>query len=138
MSSDLHEPHAATHNRSSIVPILVAIAVTFAPLWCQAKCNQEEVGYIAIFDVKPGSEEAFEKAITDLANTITRVEEGTIFYAPYRGDDGKYRMLERYRDEAARKVHATSGEVRAKFGPLMATLAKGPEIQGIAAVCATN
>ena len=122
------QPHA-------INTTLAAIALALVPLTTQAECNREEVGYIATFDVRPGSEEAFEKAVTDLAKTVMRVEKGVILYAPYKGDGGKYYMIERYQDAATRGAHGSSPEVRAKFGPLMATLRGQADIQMISAVC---
>ncbi len=122
-------------QRHSVTTVLAAIAFALVPLTTQAECNKDEVGYIATFDVKPGSEEVFEKAVTDLARTVMRVENGVILYAPYKGDGGKYYMIERYRDAATRGTHASSAEVRAKFGPLMATLVGQADIQKISAVC---
>jgi quinol monooxygenase YgiN len=100
-----------------------------------ADCNPEEVGYVATFQVKEGSEAEFEAAISTLAETVNRLESGVVLYAPFKGADNVYYMMERYQDEAARKAHATADEVRALFpslGPLMAAPA---DVQPVSAVC---
>ncbi|HJP51361.1 MAG: antibiotic biosynthesis monooxygenase [Pseudomonadales bacterium] len=121
-------------SRPFLVMIIAAI-ISLVPLISQAECSSEEVGYVATFDVKPDSEAAFEAAITKLADKVMQVESGVIMYAPYKGAGSKYYMLERYKDTAARQSHATSDEVRALFGPLMATLAAPADIQPISAIC---
>ena len=98
-----------------------------------AEC--EEVGYIATFEVTAGQEQAFEAAVVNAAAKVNEVEEGTIFYAPYKGADGKYYMMERYRDLAAREAHAKDPAVLEAFGPLMATLAADIAVVPVAAVC---
>ena len=115
--------------------VLLIVATVAFPLAAQAECDSNEVGYVASFKVKPGSEKAFEVAIAKLAETVQRVEEGAILYAPYRGTEGKYFMMERYRDEAARKAHGTDAEVQALFPTLGPHLAGPPDIQPVAAVC---
>ena len=113
---------------------IVAVLVTPVQAWA-AECNAAEVGYVATFAVKEGSEAEFEAAIANLAATVNRVEPGVVLYAPFRGEDGTYYMMERYVDEAARKAHASSDEVRALFpalGPLMAGAA---DVQPVSAVC---
>ncbi len=95
-----------------------------------------EVGYIATFEVKPGSEQAFESAITTVAAKVLEVESGTLFYAPYRGSSGKYFMMERYRDLAAREAHAKSEDVLALFPAVMSTLSAPIAVEPVASVCA--
>lgn len=102
-----------------------------------AECNAEEVGYVATFKVKPGSEAAFEEAITNLAATVNRVEPGVVLYAPYKGADNTYYMMERYENEAARKVHATADEVKALFPALGPHMASPPDVQPVSAVCSS-
>ena len=117
------------------IAVMIAMIAALSPLLAQATCNAEEVGYVATFEVKPGSEEVFEAAINKLSATVMRVESGVILYAPYKGAGNTYYMLERYQDEATRQSHATSEEVRALFVPLMATLVGQADIQPISAVC---
>lgn len=120
----------------SAAPAIAVLSFLAAPIqaWA-AECNAEEVGYVATFAVKEGSEAEFEAAIAELAETVNRVEPGVVLYAPFRGQDGTYYMMERYVDEAARKAHASSDEVQALFpalGPLMAGAA---DVQPVSAVC---
>ena len=110
-----------------------ALAGITAPL-AAADCS-EEVGYVATFKVKPGSEAAFEAAISELAATVRRVESGVILYAPYKGQNNTYYMLERYENEAVRTAHASSDEVRALFPSLMMHVDGGPDVQPVSAVC---
>jgi quinol monooxygenase YgiN len=100
-----------------------------------AECNAAEVGYVASFKVKPGSEAGFEAAIATLAATVNQVEPGVVLYAPFKGLDNTYYMMERYENEAARKVHATSDEVQALFPTLGPHLAGAPDVQPVSAVC---
>lgn len=116
--------------------VLLIAAIAVLPIGAHAACDSKEVGYVASFKVKPGSEQAFETAIVKLAQTVQRVEEGAILYAPYKGTDGKYFMMERYRDEAARKAHGTDAEVQALFPTLGPHLAGPPDIQPVSAICA--
>ena len=129
-------PRVQTHSlqRFAIVALLTTIFGLLS-LGAQAKCSKDEVGYVATFDVKPGSEAAFEAAVSQLSETVMRVESGVILYAPYKGTGATYYMLERYENEAARKEHGTSEEVQALFGPLGATLAGAPDVQPTSAVC---
>lgn len=100
-----------------------------------AQCNNEEVGYVATFQVKAGSEAAFESALVELAATVNDVEEGVILYAPYKGADGRYFMMERYENEAARTAHGKAPEVAALFPAIGAHVAGAPDIQPVSAVC---
>jgi quinol monooxygenase YgiN len=99
------------------------------------QCDPAEVGYVASFEVKPGSETAFETALSDLATAVTAAEPGAIYYAPYKGPDGTYFMLERYRNEAARADHGKSPEVSALFPTLGSHLKGAPVVTPISAVC---
>ncbi len=105
------------------------------PAVAYAQCNSEEVGYVASFNVKPGSEAAFEAAISVLAETVNRVEPGVVLYAPYKGNDGKYFMMERYKNAAAREVHGKSDEVSALFPSLGEHMVGAPDVQPVSAVC---
>ncbi len=97
----------------------------------------EEVGYIATFEVKPGQEAAFEAAISAVASKVREVEPGTLFYAPYRGESGKYFMMERYQNLAAREQHAKAPEVLALFPAVMGTLSAPIDVEPVTAVCAS-
>jgi quinol monooxygenase YgiN len=119
-------------------PTISACAVILSAVFSMnvhAQCNSEEVGYVASFEVKAGSEVAFEAAITLLAETVNRVESGVILYAPYKGVEGKYFMMERYANEAARAVHGKSPEVAALFPGLGAHLAGAPIVTPVSVVC---
>ena len=114
--------------------LVIGLLVTL-PCIVYAQCNSEEVGYVASFNIKPGSEAAFEAAISTLAETVNRVEPGVILYAPYKGSDGKYFMMERYKNEAAREAHGKSEEVSALFPGLGEHMAGAPDVQPVSAVC---
>jgi len=101
----------------------------------QADCSSDEVGYIAIFDIKPGSEADFESAILKLAEVVNRVEPGVILYAPYKGEGGMYYMMERYTNLAARDSHGSSPEVQALFPSLGPTFNGTPEVRKVTAFC---
>jgi quinol monooxygenase YgiN len=115
--------------------LILALLLMALPFTAYAECDSNEVGYVATFQVKPGSEKEFEAAIVKLAETVQRVEEGAILYAPYRGTDGKYFMMERYTDEAARKAHGTATEVQALFPTIGPYLAGPADIQPVSAIC---
>jgi quinol monooxygenase YgiN len=126
--------------QSSTIPNLFLIACTTALMLgtphLQADCA--EVGYIATFDIKPGSEAVFEKAIVEVATKVLEMEPGTLLYTPYHAEGTRYYMLERYQDLAARELHAKAPEVLAMFPPVMATLAAPIDVTPITAVCATE
>jgi quinol monooxygenase YgiN len=119
-------------NKIAVLAMFLPFSSSFAS---DDACNENEVGYVATFEVKPGGEIALEAALSDLAEAVNRLEPGVVLYAPFKGADGQYYMMERYQDEAARKVHASSDEVRALFGPLMNTLVGPPDVQPVSAVC---
>ena len=98
----------------------------------------DEVGYIATFEITTGQERAFEAAIAKVAAKVMEVEEGALLYSPYRGANGKYYMMERYRDLAAREVHAKDPAVLALFGPVMATLSAEVAVEPVTLVCQGN
>ncbi|MCR9262116.1 MAG: antibiotic biosynthesis monooxygenase [Pseudomonadaceae bacterium] len=100
-----------------------------------AQCDENEVGYVASFTVKSGSEAGFEAAVTALADTVNRVEKGVLLYAPYRGPEGQYFMMERYANEDARKAHGTDPEVTALFPALGEFMAAPPVVTPVSAVC---
>jgi quinol monooxygenase YgiN len=95
----------------------------------------DEVAYIATFEVTPGSEQAFEQAIVNLANKVVEVEDGVVLYAPFRGADGRYYMMERYKNLAAQEVHAKSDEVIAMFPAVMGPLSAPIAVESLTAVC---
>ncbi len=100
-----------------------------------AECSSEEVGYVASFQIKAGSEAEFEAALTNLAVTVNEVEQGVILYAPYRAADGQYFMMERYENEAAREAHGKAPEVAALFPSLGPHLDGAPVVTPVSAVC---
>ncbi len=66
---------------------------------------------------------------------MQEVESGVILYAPYRGVDGQYFMMERFENEAARAAHGKAPEVAALFPTLGPHMAGAPDIQPVSAVC---
>ncbi|MFP6837702.1 MAG: hypothetical protein VB948_16530, partial [Pseudomonadales bacterium] len=63
---------------------------------------------------------------------------GVLLYAPYRGEDGRYFMMERYKNLAAREVHATASEVQALFPALIEQLSGPIGVEAVTAVCASS
>lgn len=117
-------------------PTTAAIFTLLLSAFTHADCV--EVGYLATFEVRPGEEQAFERAIVKVAAKVMEVEEGTILYVPYRGDNGKYYMLERYTDLAARQAHAKDPSILELFAPVMATLAAEVAVEPLTRVCDSN
>ena len=124
-----------SHIRQSLL-IACAAVLMLGTTSASAECS--EVGYLATFDVKQGSEATFEQAIAKVAAKVLETEPGTIFYAPYHAEGTRYYMIERYTDLAAREQHAKAPEVLALFPPVMATLASPIEVQELSAVCAST
>lgn len=118
-----------------IKQLTIGAVCLLLPFAGYAACDSNEVGYVASFQAKEGSEKELEAALDKLAKTVRQVEDGIIFYAPYRGNEGKYFMLERYKDEAARKAHGTSKEVAALFPTLGPLLGAPPDIQPVSTIC---
>lgn len=114
--------------------LLCSAALTLS-VQTSADCSAEEVGYVASFKVKAGSEAEFEAAISTLATTVNEVEQGVILYAPYRAADGQYFMMERYENEAAREAHGKAPEVAALFPTLGPHLDGAPVVTPVSAVC---
>ncbi|NKB97111.1 MAG: antibiotic biosynthesis monooxygenase [Pseudomonadales bacterium] len=114
---------------------IVLLPALFAAPGVYATCSEDEVGYVASFNVKAGNEAQFEAALAKLAQTVQEVESGVILYAPYRGVDGQYFMMERYENEAARAAHGKAPEVAALFPTLGPHMAGAPDIQPVSAVC---
>jgi len=110
---------------------MVCLAFAGSPAF--ADC--EEVGYLATFEVTEGQEQAFEAAIVRVAAMVNEVEDGTMLYAPYRGDNGRYYMMERYRNLAARDAHAKDPAVLELFGPVMTTLSAEVAVEPLTLVC---
>ncbi len=111
--------------------LMAFIAFAAGPAF--AACD--EVGYIATFEVTEGQEQAFETGIVKVAAKVREVEEGTLLYSPYRGDNGKYYMMERYRNLAAREAHAKDPAVLELFGPVMGTLSAEVSVESVALLC---
>ena len=111
--------------------LLVGLSCAAGSVW--AACD--EVGYIATFEVTEGQEQAFEAAIARVAAKVMEVEPGAILYSPYRGADGKYYMMERYENLAAREAHAKDPGVLELFGAVMPTLSADIGVVAVDLVC---
>ncbi len=125
---------SATFNPRLVVAISLLTGLLIST-HAVADCSNEEVGYVASFQVKAGSESEFESAITQLAATVTAVESGVLLYAPYKGSEGQYFMMERYVNEAARAAHGKAPEVAALFPTLGPHLDGAPVVTPVSAVC---
>ena len=120
---------------SSLFKIVISGLVIAFTSSSYAACNSEEVGYVASFKAKAGSEAEFETALSNLAAAVVKMEPGVILYAPYKGVDGQYFMMERYKNEAAREAHGKAPEVTALFPALGAHMDGGADVQPVSAVC---
>ena len=120
----------------SIRNVLAIMIVAGVARLAHADCD--EVGYIATFEVKPGSERAFEQAIVEVASKVVEVEAGVLLYAPFRGESGRYYMMERYKNLQAREDHAKSDDVLALFPAVMEALAVPIAVESVSAVCAPS
>jgi len=131
----MHIPKIITRTLTPLLaPATLALILAPAPVLA-AGCNAAEVGYVATFKVKAGSEADFEAAIAALAATVNRVETGVALYAPFKGSNNTYYMMERYVNDAARQAHASSDEVRALFPALGPLMDGPPDVQPVSAVC---
>ncbi|MEE9254461.1 MAG: putative quinol monooxygenase [Pseudomonadales bacterium] len=99
-----------------------------------ASCDSPQVGIIATFSVKEGSEEAFEQTIEELIGAVRENEEGNLLYQLFRDESGTYVMMERYASAAAMAAHGSSDHVRAMFPKLVTHLSGTPEIRRLTAV----
>ena len=99
-----------------------------------ASCDSPQMGIIATFSVKEGSEEAFVQTIGELVGAVRESEEGNLLYQLFRDESGTYVMMERYANGAAMAAHGSSSEVRAIFPKLVAHLSGSPEIRRLTAV----
>ena len=122
-------------NSMFVVSVVAAAAIAAAGT-VHAACD--EVGYIATFEVKPGNEQAFEQAIVAVADKVVEVEDGVVLYAPFRGENGRYYMMERYKNLQAREAHAKSEEVLALFPAVMEQLDAPIGVEAVTAVCGAS
>ena len=121
---------------SKLTSLLALSLLAYVPAAFSFECSSEEVGYIATFAVKAGSETEFEAAITQLAAKVNELESGAVLYAPYKGSEpGVYYMMERYENEAARQAHGQAEEVRALFPALGPVMDGAPVVKPVSAVC---
>tara|TARA_B100000029_G_scaffold465289_1_gene499866 strand:- start:284 stop:586 length:303 start_codon:yes stop_codon:yes gene_type:complete len=94
-----------------------------------------EVGFVAIFEIKSGNEEQFEDGALHLASAVNQLEPGVIYYAPYRGPDGRYYFMERYKDLDARNAHATHPSIPQIFESIAPLLAAPPVVEPVELLC---
>jgi len=88
----------------------------------------EMFGLVVRFDVRPGSEEAFDQLVANTAAQIREKERGTLFYLCHRvqGEPNARIFYELYRDHDAFQAHEVAEHVtdfHAQRKPMMA----GPE-----------
>ncbi len=86
------------------------------------------IGVLATLKAKPGSEQAFEEAMTDLARQVRENEPGNHLYRLCRDDDGNYVMMEIYEDEDALAAHRDSEHFKAAGRKLGELIAGPPQI----------
>ena len=82
------------------------------------------ITFVAHVPVKPGSEEAFEAAMAEMAANVRQHEPGAVFYEFSRSvdDPSTYLVIEVYADEEAFKAHWRTAYIRpsiARTSPLM-------------------
>jgi len=86
-----------------------------------------EVTVIARAKVKPGNEEAMERALRENAEH-SRCEGGCISYSVLRGDDGTFMTVERWETRAAVDSHMTTPHVQTLLQTIAPLLEGPPEI----------
>ncbi len=92
------------------------------------------LGVIAKLNVKQGSEEAFEKAMLDLAAQVRANEPGNHLYTLCKDADGNYVVMELYEDEAALAAHGKSDHFKAAGASFASVMGGPPEIQRLQVV----
>ena len=86
-----------------------------------------EVTVIARAKVKPGQEEALERALRENAEA-SRFEGGCVSYSVLRGDDGTFMTVERWATQADADSHMTTPHVQKLLQTVMPLLDGPPEI----------
>jgi quinol monooxygenase YgiN len=86
-----------------------------------------EVTVIARARVRPGSEEAMERALRDNASR-SRDEDGCVSYSVLRGDDGMFMTVERWRTREHADQHMTTPHVQQLLSTIAPLLDGAPEI----------
>lgn len=80
------------------------------------------IGLIARIKPKAGSEADLEKVMKELVAKVRENEPGCELYTLSRDEQGRFVMLEIYRDEDALKAHGSSDHFRSlgkQMGPFM-------------------
>ena len=90
------------------------------------------ISVIAKINVKDGRQEDFESAASELADAVSKNEEGCLFYALHRSDDPKmYVFVERYTDMDAVEAHRNSAHFK-ELAPKMGAFIDGrPDIMRV-------
>ena len=89
---------------------------------------------IAKFNVVEGKEAEFEKHLLGLAAQVRANEPGNELYTLCKDADGKYLMLELYKDAEALAAHGQSEHFKAAGAGFAGLLAGRPELQQLEVV----
>jgi quinol monooxygenase YgiN len=92
------------------------------------------IAVIARLNVAQGKEKEFEEVMLGLAGEVRANEPGNQLYTLCRDQNGRYTVLELYKDEEALRAHGASEHFKAA-GPKFAGLMAGrPEIERLQVV----
>jgi quinol monooxygenase YgiN len=86
-----------------------------------------EVTVIARARVRPGNEDAMERALRENAST-SRNEDGCVSYSVLRGDDGVFMTVERWRTRADVDQHMATPHVQQLLSTIAPLLDAPPDI----------
>ncbi len=89
------------------------------------------VGVIATLTIAVGKEAEFEAILAEMQAAVRANEPGNEFYAGFRCKDNpqQYKVLERYRDQAAFEAHGASAHFKAAGPTLGPCLAAPPHLE---------
>lgn len=89
------------------------------------------ITFVAHVPVKPGSEEAFEAAMAEMAANVRVHEPGALFYEFSRSveDPATYLVIEVYADEEAFKAHWRTDYIRPSVAKTRGLMAGPPQVK---------
>lgn len=89
------------------------------------------ITFVAHVPVKPGCEEAFEAAMTEMAANVREHEPGAVFYEFSRSvdDPATYLVIEVYADEEAFKAHWRTDYIRPSIAKTKVLMSGAPHIR---------
>ena len=96
------------------------------------------VAVMATIKAAPGKEAELEAAFTEMIETVSNSEPGTLIYALHqqRGEPGTFVFYELYADDDALQGHSTSDAMKALQGKLAGLIGDRPTITMLETVAA--